>query len=272
MAGRRGRRREKGDKQSEWYFDQTTFLQELSDAEAVAREAARRALRMLGARKIDSGIMPVILTPEMTKSFIRGLLGALNGDMIYKKSSFLLDQLGEKIAAPRFTLIDDGTLDRRSGSRPFDGEGLKTRRQALIEDGVLKQYLYDTYTANKAGAKPTGTASRGYNSLPGIGTTNLYLEPGQATPADLYRGVERGLLVTGMMGSGVNTVNGEYSRGARGLLIEHGEPTAPVQEITVAGNLLDMLKDIDLIADDLDWRGGTGAPSIRFAKLTVAGK
>jgi PmbA protein len=208
----------------------------------------------------------------MTKGFIRGLLGALNGDMIFKKSSFLLDKLGEKIMAPNFTLIDDGTLDRRTGSRPFDGEGLKTRRQALIEGGVLKQYLYDAYTAGKAGAKPTGTASRGYSSLPSIGTTNLYLEPGQSKPQDLLRGIDRGLLVTGMMGSGVNTVNGEYSRGARGLLIENGEAVYPVQEITVAGNLTDMLPGIDAIADDLDWRGGTGAPSIRFARLTVAGK
>jgi PmbA protein len=216
--------------------------------------------------------MPVIFEPPMTKSFIRGLLGALNGDLIYKKSSFLLDLLGQEIASPLFTVIDDASLDRRSGSRPFDGEGLATRRQALFEKGVLRRYLYDVYTARKAGAKPSGVASRGYASLPGIGYSNLYLAPGEKPPAELLRGVGKGLLVTDMMGFGVNVVNGDYSRGAQGFFIENGEIAYPVQEITVAGNLRDMLKEIDAVAADLDWRGSVGAPSLRFARLTVGGQ
>ncbi|MDP8222224.1 MAG: TldD/PmbA family protein [Candidatus Lernaella stagnicola] len=259
-------------KQSAWWSDFATHLADLDDPESVARQAVNRAARMLGARKIESGEMPIIFEPAMTKSFIRGLLGAINGDMIYKKSSFLLDRLGEQVASELITIVDDGTLDRRTGSCPFDGEGLTTERKLLVGRGVLKQYIYDTYTANKAGAKPTGTASREYSSLPGIGTTNFFLEPGKTPVADMFKGIKKGLLITDMMGRGANTVNGEYSRGANGILIENGELTHPVQEITVGGNMIEMLREIDAVGEDMDWRGATGAPSIRFAKLTVAGK
>ncbi len=261
-----------GQKQSGYYFDLATHRADLKDPLWVARTGAWKAVSMLGARKIPSGEMPVIFEPDMAKGFVRNLLSALNGDLAYKKSTFLVDKLDAAIASPAVTVIDDGTLPHRSGSRPFDGEGLPVRRQVLVDKGVLKQFVYDAYTANKAGAKPTGTASRSYQSLPGIGSTNVMLEPGAASAAELRKGIERGLLVTSMMGQGANVVNGDYSRGANGMLIEHGELTMPVQEITVSGNMLQMLQDIDAVGNDIDWRGSVGAPSIRFRKLTVSGR
>jgi PmbA protein len=261
-----------GQKQSGSFSDQSTHLADLMNAEAVAKEAARRGVRTLGARKIPSAEMPVIFEPALVKGFLRGLLGALNGDMVFKKSSFLADKLGQTVASPLFTVIDDGGLDRRSGSQPFDGEGLATRRQIVFDKGALTMFLYDVYTANKAGARPSGNAGRSYAALPGIGTTNLWLQPGDRPPAELWRGLDKGLLVTDMMGFGVNTVTGDYSRGAKGFYIEKGELVHPVQEVTVAANLLDMLRGIDAVANDMEWRGSVGAPSVRFAKLTVAGK
>jgi PmbA protein len=260
------------DKQSAWWSDFATHYDQLTPAETVAKTAAARAARMLGATKIASTEMPVIFEPDMTKSFVRNMLGAINGDMVYKKSSFLADKLDQSIATPLLTVVDDGTLARRTGSRPFDGEGLATGRLVLLDRGVLKRFLYDTYTANKAGVAPTGTAGRGYESLPSIGTTNLFLEPGKTSVEEMLAGIDRGILITGMMGRGANPVNGEYSRGASGLLIEKGELTTPVQEITVGGNMLEMLQAIDAVGDDMDWRGGTGAPSIRFSSLTIAGR
>jgi PmbA protein len=263
---------EKGEKQSESYTDQATHWRDLADPEWIAQQAVRRVVRLLGARKIASTELPVIFEPDVTKGFIRGLLDAFNGDLIYKKSSFLLDKLGATVASPLVTLLDDGGLDHRTGSRPFDGEGVATQRRALVDKGVLRQFLYDTYTANKAGAKSTGTASRGYASLPEIGSSNLFLQPGDTPATELYRGLDRALVVTSLMGFGVNVVTGDYSRGAQGLFIENGAPAYPVQEVTVAGNLLAMLRDVDRVGADMDWRGRIGAPSIRFARLTVAGR
>ncbi|HPM78516.1 MAG TPA: TldD/PmbA family protein [bacterium] len=263
---------ENGDKQSGWFVDQATHLDEMDSAEKIAQEGAQRAVRMLGAKKIATDVMPVIFDPPMAKSFIGGLIEAINGDMIYKKSSFLLDKLGRQIASPLVSIYDDGLLDKRVGSQPFDGEGLPTRRNVIFEQGVLKMYLYDMYTANKAGAAPSGTAARGYDSLPSIGRTNFFMPAGKTSPAEMIKGIKKGLLVNRMMGSGANAVTGDYSRGAFGLLIENGELTVPVQEVTVSGNMLQMLADIDAVGNDLDWRGSIGAPSIRFANLTVSGK
>lgn len=263
---------ENGQKQSGWQVDYATHFEDLRDPIWVAHMGAWKTVRMLGARKIETAQMPVILEPQMTMSFVANLFSAVNGDMIYKKSSFLLDKLGQQIATPLMTVVDDGTISRRTASCPFDGEGLPVRRQAIVEKGVLKQYIFDTYTANKAGTKPTGTASRGYKSLPSIGRTNLFMEAGDHSPEELRAGIQKGLLVTSMMGSGVNVVNGEYSRGANGILIENGELTLPVQEVTVSGNMADMLKAIDAVGNDMEWIGSSGAPSIRLGELTISGK
>jgi PmbA protein len=169
------------------------------------------------------------------------------------------------------TLVDDGTLEHGIATRPFDGEGIASRRTAVIEEGILRQFLYDATTARKAKAKSTASASRAWASLPSIGTSNFYLQAGTHKPDSIIRGVKNGLYVTAMLGRGADVVTGDYSRGANGIWIEDGELTWPVQEVTVSGNLLEMLKGIDAVGDDLDFRSSTAAPTIRFAELVVSG-
>jgi PmbA protein len=261
-----------GQLQTGYWVDYRRFLKELQPPEAVGRKAAERAVRMLGAKKAKTCRVPVVLEPLQAASFFGGLLGALDGKRIHQKASFFLDKLGERVAPTSLSIVDDGLYPRGLGSRPFDGEGLPTRRTPLLERGVLKSYLYDTYTAHKAKAQSTATAGRGYQSLPHIGTTTVVVESTQTRPpAEILRGIKSGLYVTSMLGHGADTVTGDYSQGAAGLWIENGELAGPVQEMTVAGNLLMMLDSIDAVGDDLDMRGTLGAPTIRFAELTVAG-
>jgi PmbA protein len=247
------------------------FLADLSSPETVGRIAAERAVRMLGARKVPTQRVPVVFDPQMAASFIGALAGALNGDLVYKGASFLRDHLGKTIAPREFSVVDDGLLARGLATSPFDGEGVPTSTHAVIEKGVLQSFLYDTYTARKAGARSTANASRGYNSLPGIGMHNFYLRAGSHPARRVISDVKNGLYVTSMLGRGANTITGEYSRGATGMWIENGELAFPVQELTVAGNLLDMLEGIDAIGDDLVFRSSVSAPTLRFAELTVSG-
>lgn len=263
---------EHGAGQTGWSYDTRCHLSEMMSVEAIGREAGKRTVDMLGAQKIASGNMPVVFHPDMTKGFMQGLVGALNGDLVFKKSSFLHERLGQGIASPLVTIVEEPNRPRGTSSTPFDGEGVPTRAKSLLDKGTLTTFLYDTYTASKAGAKSTGNAARSYGSLPAIGTFNLTWTPGETKAADLVAGIERGLYVTRMMGRGVNVVTGDYSRGAQGFLIEKGAITTPVQEITVAAHVNDMLRAIDAVGDDLDTRGGTWAPSIRFGELTVSGK
>jgi PmbA protein len=257
--------------QTATWYDQRRFLAELASPEVVAREAARRALRLLGARKVPSCRVPVVFDPAMAASFVSTIASACSGDAVYRRSSFLAGSLGERVAPTHVTIVDDGLLPRGLATSPFDGEGVATRRTALVQQGMLEGFLYDAFTARKAKKRTTGNASRSYRSLPGIGTNNLYLEAGQTDPARLVRDVPRGLYVTAMLGHGANLVTGEYSRGANGLWIEGGELTRPVQEVTVAGNLAGMLASLEAVGSDLTFFGGTGAPTIRFAELTVSG-
>lgn len=261
-----------GQLQNSWWYDARRFFADLESPEQVAKEAARRAVRMLGAKKVKSAKVPVIFDPMMAASFIGGIAGAVNGDAVFKKSSFLASKLGQTIAPPTVTIVDDGLMPKGLATSPFDGEGVPTRRSALLDKGVLKTFLYDAFTARKANTRSTGNASRGYRSLPSIGTHNLYLEPGTRAPQALVKEVPNGFYVTTMLGHGANLVTGEYSRGANGLWIENGELTRPVQEVTVAGNLLDMLSRIDGLGNDLTFRGSVGAPTIRFNELTVSGE
>jgi len=255
-----------------YWSDYKRYLGDLDSPEAVGLEAARRALRMLGARKVKSQRVPVVFDPTMAGSFIAAVAHAANGDAVYKKSSVLAPLKGKVIAAEHVTIVDDGLLDRGLGTSPVDGEGVATRVTPIVERGVLKSFLYDAQTARKAKAKTTGNAMRGYSSLPYIGTNNLRLEPGKVGPEEIIRGVKRGLYVTAMLGRGADIVTGDYSRGANGLWSEDGELAFPVQEVTVAGNLLGMLKSIDAIGNDLQFRSSVLAPTIRFAELTVAGE
>jgi len=263
---------DKGQLQVGDWFDYKRFLNELQPPEAVAKEAAQRAVRMLGAAKVKTQVVPVVFDPMMAASFVGSIGAAANGDAVYKKSSFLASKLNETIAPENVTIVDDGLLARGLGTSPFDGEGVPTRKTAILERGVLKAFLYDTFTARKAKAQTTGNAARGYRGLPSIGTNNLYLEAGTKDPKELVREVKNGFYVTKMLGHGLNLVTGEYSRGANGLWIENGELGRPVQEVTVAGSLLGMLKSIDGLGSDLTFRGSTGAPTIRFAELTVSGE
>ncbi len=261
-----------GGLQTSYWVDYKRFLKELDTPEAIGREAARRAVRMLGAKKVKSQKVPVIFDPMMAASFIGNVASAASGDAVYKKSSIFAARLGKKIGAREVTIVDDGLLERGLGTSPFDGEGVATRRTPLVEGGVLRSFLYDSFTARKAGAKTTGNASRGYSSLPHIGFNNLYLEPGKVSPEELIKGVKNGFYVTAMLGHGANIVTGEYSRGANGIWIENGELASPVQEVTVAGSLLEMLNRIDGIGSDLTFRGSVGAPTLRFSELTVSGE
>jgi PmbA protein len=253
-----------------WYSIQRR-LENLESPEAVGRTAAERALRRLGARKVPTQQVPVVFDPDMAASLLRTICGAVSGSAIYRNASFLTGKLGEKVASGDLTIVDDGRMAGKLGSRPFDGEGLPTRRTAIIQDGVLVSYLLDTYTGRKLGMASTGNASRSLGQPPTVAPTNCHIVPGPCSPEQIIRSVDRGLYVTEMIGFGVNLVTGDYSRGAAGIWIENGELTYPVEEITIAGNLKDMLQGIEMIGDDLEWRGSVVAPTLKIARMTVAG-
>ncbi len=258
--------------QTSYWYDAKRFFEDLDSPENVAKKAAARAVRLLGAKKVKSQKVPVIFDPTMAAGFVGSVAAAASGDAVFKKSTFLASKLNAKIAPANVSIIDDGVRKRGLATSPFDGEGVPTRRTPIVENGVLKAFLYDAFTARKAKTKTTGNASRGYQSLPHIGFNNLLLEPGTKTPEEIIKEIPNGLYVTAMLGRGANMVTGEYSRGANGLWIENGELKQPVQEITVAGNMNDMLQQLDAIGSDLTFHGSTGAPTIRFKELTVSGE
>jgi PmbA protein len=244
----------------------------LEDPESVGKTAANRALRRLGARKIKTTRAAVVFDPDMAASLLRALAGAASGPSLYKGASFLVGKLGEQIMAANVTVRDDGRMPAGLGSKPFDGEGLATNRKSLVEKGLLQSYLLDCYSARKLKLAPTGNASRGVGDVPGVSPTNLYLEAGQYTPEQIIKSVKRGLYVTELIGFGVNSVTGDYSRGAGGLWIEDGELTYPVQEITIAGNLKDIFLSIEMIGNDLKWRSATVAPTLKVSEMMIAGE
>jgi PmbA protein len=253
-----------------WYSSQRKFAQ-LEAPEALGKRAAERALRRLGARKVKTRDCPVVLDPEIAATLLRQLSSALSGYSLYKGASFLVGKLGEKIAAEAVTLVDDGTMPGALGSRPFDGEGLATKKKTIVERGVLKSYLLDTYSGKKLGLASTGNASRGVGDAPGVGPLNFYLRPGPHAPEEIVASVKDGFYVTELMGFGVNLVTGDYSRGAVGLWIENGKLAYPVEEVTIAGNLKEMLKNIEMVGNDLEFRGRIAAPTLKISRMTVAG-
>jgi PmbA protein len=244
----------------------------LESPEEVGRKAAHRAVRRLGARKIDTRKATIVFEPRVAKSLLGHIFEAVSGESIYRKSSFLLDKLNEPVAAPGVNVIDDATIPGYFGTSPFDDEGVPSRRTVIIENGVLKNYLFNTYSARKLNAKTTGNGARGLTGAAGIGHGTLYLEAGTQTPEEIFAAIGTGLYVTELIGFGVNTVTGDYSRGAAGLWIEDGKLSYPVAEITVAGNLLDMLKNISHIGSDLEFRGSTCSPTIAISNITISGK
>ena len=260
-----------GAMQRDYWYSANRHFDQLETPEAIGRHAAQRTLRRLGARKIKTVSAPVVFDPDMAAGLIRALAGAASGTALYKRASFLLDRLGEQVTSPNVTIVDDGTIAGLLGSRPFDGEGLPTRRKALVQRGELASYLLDCYSARKLGLAPTGNASRGLSDSPGVSPHNLYLEPGPYTPEQIIGSVSHGLYVTELIGFGVNGVTGDYSRGASGLWIENGQLAYPVEEITIAGNLKEMYKAIEMVGNDLVWRSSVAAPTIKIAEMTIAG-
>ena len=276
-----------GKMQRNYWYSNARTTQLLEDPIAVGHEAARRTLRRLGARRVPTQQAPVVFAPEIARSIIGNIFDAANGDAIYRHATFFADMLGERVAGENITVIDDGTLIFEGnsnspgdtvpiqyggfGTAPFDGEGLPTRRTVLVENGILKNYVTNTYTARKLGMASTGSASRGLAGAPGIGAHNFYLEPGTLTPEEIIAAVPSGLYVTETMGFGVNLVTGDYSQGAAGIWIENGELTFPVEEITIAGNLKDMYRNISAIGNDLHFRSASAAPTLRIEGMTIAG-
>ncbi|MBI5496978.1 MAG: TldD/PmbA family protein [Deltaproteobacteria bacterium] len=261
-----------GGRQSDGWSDARRHLADLMAPEDIAKKAAERVSRAIGARPGPTGRFPVIFEAPVAMSIIGHIAAGVNGDLVAKNATFLQEKRGQPIAPAFFQLVDDSTLPRAFGSVPFDGEGLATRVNPLVTDGVLQGFLYDAFTARRLGARPTGSARRGPSSLPGIGTGNIRLAPGERSLAQLVKDAGRGLLVTRMLGHGPDMVTGDYSRGAAGLWIEHGEIAHPVEEMTVAGNLLDMLRGISAVGADLLVRGGTACPSIMFGELAVSSR
>ena len=264
-----------GGMQRDYWYSSARTTKKLDTPEAVGEEAARRTLRRLGARRVPTQKAPVVFSPEIARSIIGNVFEAANGDAIYRQASFFAEMLGQKVAGDNITVVDDGTMVFDGvggfGTQPFDGEGLPTRRTVVVERGVLKNYMMNTYTARKLGMHSTGNASRGLAGAPGIGAGNFYLEPGTLPPEAIISDVKQGLYVTQTMGFGVNLVTGDYSQGASGLWIENGELAYPVEEITIAGNLKDMYRNIVAIGNDLVFRSSSAAPTIRVEGMTIAG-
>jgi PmbA protein len=265
-----------GQMQRDGWWSSARRLANLDSPESVGQEAARRALRRLGARRVPTQRVPIVFAPEAAQSLIGSVFEAASGDAIWRGASFLAGRLGETIAAPGLTIVDDNTMLLPTGAggfgtSPFDDEGLPSLCTVVVEKGILRNYLLNTYTARKLGMKSTHNAARGLAGTPGIGCGNLYLEPGNLSKEQILGEVPAGLYVTSLMGSGVNIVTGDYSRGAVGLWIENGQFTHAVEEVTIAGNLGEMLRNIAAIGNDLVFRGAVASPTLRIDGMTIAG-
>jgi PmbA protein len=260
-----------GSMQRDYWYSVQRKLARLEGAADIGRKAAARAVRRLGARRAQTCEVPVIFDPETASSLLHHLASAVSGYALYKGTSFLIGKVGQRIAPEWVTIIDDGTVAGGLGSKPFDGEGLATRRTVVVDHGVLVSYLFDTYSAKKLNSGSTGNAARSVTEAPRVAPTNFVLQPGTAAPEEVIRSVQRGLYVTELIGFGVNPVTGDYSRGAVGQWIENGEFAYPVEEITIAGNLLKMYEAIEVIGNDLEFRHSVVSPTVKIARMTVAG-
>jgi PmbA protein len=273
-----------GAMQRDYWYSSARTSQLLGDPEAIGRKAAERAVRRLGARRVPTQQVPVLFPPEAARSLMGNLLSAADGDSIYRNASMFSGMLGEQVAGENVTMIDDGTMvfDRTTaggetirvggfGTSPFDGDGLPTRRTVVIARGVLKELMLNTYVGRKLNMASNAKASRGLAGAPGIGGGNYFLEPGTLTQEQMIADVPRGLLVLSTMGFGVNLVTGDYSQGVTGLWIEGGELAFAVEEITIAGNLKDMFRNVSAIGNDLEFRGAGAVPTVRIEGMTIAG-
>jgi len=260
---------EDGKMQRDYWYDMRRKLSEMDSPEEIGVTAAKRTLRKLGSRSVPTQAVPVVLEPNVSRDLLGDIFNATSGESIFRKASFLVGQLGEQIANERLTVIDDGLMPRGLGSRPFDGEGLPTRRTVVISEGRLESYLLNSYTARKLGLVSTGNAGRGLSGAPGVEPGNLYIEPGPYSADEIVKTVTKGFLITELLGFGVNIVTGDYSRSAGGIWIENGELTFPVQGVTIAGNLKEMLNSIEMIGNDLDFRDSVVAPTLLIGRMTI---
>ncbi len=256
--------------ETDYDYSSTLHLADLESPEKIGHTAGARAVERLNPRKVATKKVPVVFDPRVSGSLVSHLASAINGSAIARKTSFLKDKLGERLFAPGINIIDDPLRRRGQRSRPFDAEGIPGCRMALVENGVLKSWLLDCATARELSLATTGHAQRGVSSAPSPGPSNLHLEPGSVSPAQLLRDIGEGFYVTDLIGMGVNSVTGDYSRGAAGFWIENGERSYPVSEVTIAGHLLDIFRTLSP-ANDLEFRHGTNAPTLRVEGLTVAG-
>ena len=252
-------------------YASAVHAEDLRRPEEIGRVAGEKAVARLGPRKVATAQVPVVYDPRVAGGIVRHLAGAINGTAVARGTTFLKDKLGQEIFSPSVTIVDDALRRRGLRSKPFDGEGVATRRHAVVEDGVLKTWILDLRSARQLKMETTGHASRGTSSPPSPAATNLYLEPGAVDPKTLMADIEAGFYVTELIGFGVNGITGDYSRGASGFWIENGERAFPVSEVTVAGNLVDMFRSLTA-ADDLEFRYGTDAPTLRIDGMTVAGQ
>ncbi len=264
--------REGDSMERDYWYSAARNAERLESPEHVGTVAAQRVLRRLGARKVSTQKVPVIFEPRTARTLIGHIFEAVSGDSIYRNESFLADRLDKKIADSKLTIIDDATIPGLFGSSPFDDEGVRSRRTVVIERGVLKSYLLNSYTARKLGLKTTGNASRGLTGNASVGHGNLYMEPGEKTAEEMIRSLKHGFYVTELMGDGANVVTGDYSRGAAGLWIENGELAYPVSEVTIASTLQEMLAGLDQIGSDLEFRTSVAAPTILIGEMTVSGQ
>ena len=265
-----------GRMQRDGWWSSARRLADLESPESIGAEAARRTIRRLGARRMPTQRVPIVFAPEVARTLVGSVFEAASGDSIWRGASFLAGKIGEQIAVPALNIVDDHLMLLATGAggfgtSPFDGEGLPSQRNVVVENGVLRTYLLNTYAARKLGMKSTHNASRGLAGTPGIGSGNLFIQPGTLTPDEIIADVPTGFYVTSLMGFGVNVVTGDYSRGATGLWIENGALTHAVEEVTIAGNLREMLKNINAIGNDLVFRGSVASPTLRIDGMTVAG-
>ncbi len=261
-----------GEQQSGYGMDSCISVRDLSP-ERTGRMAGRRAVELLGASPVKSGVMDLVLDPKISMQIFQILSTCFSGEAVLKKKSWLAGKMGQQIASPELTLIDDGTLPNHLGSGSFDGEGTPTQKTVLLEHGILKQYLYDCLSATKAETKSTGNGMRSsYKGTPHVGTSNYYLQAGSQTPQQLIEAVESGIYVTEILGAHTaNAVSGDFSFGASGILIQHGKLVHPVRGIAISGNLQQLLRKVCGVGNDLTFYGGQGAPTVRIADISVSG-
>jgi PmbA protein len=260
-----------GKKRNGYEWTAGRHFSSLDAPDEVGRKAAERAVRALGSVKIETGIHPVVFERDAARGIIGLIASCIMGDAVYRHQSYLEERLGSAVASALVTIVDDPLIPRAPGSRPYDAEGRAVRRNLVIDAGELQRFLLDTYSARKLKLAPTGSAGGG-GGIPHSTTSNFFMHAGSNKPAQLLQGIERGLYVTSMMGFGFDPVTGNFSRGASGFLIENGELTVPVSEVTVSRNLDELLRGIDMIADDLDHRAAVSSPSFRVDYMTISGR